>query len=107
MAFEIERSSARAQAKLTAILRCRGHANRSDLMTLYKSQVLSVLEYPTAAVYHATGGLLKMLDAVQGRFLKEVGLSEEEVVFRPDCKRSLKPIFSYLVLVLSCVPLLG
>ena len=45
-------------------------------MLQYKAQVLSYVEYRTAAVYHAADVHLKRLDAVQRRFLSEIGLSQ-------------------------------
>ena len=49
-------------------------------MKLFKCHVLPVLEFPTPAVYHAATTLLDSLDRVQRRFLREVGLSEEEAL---------------------------
>ena len=42
--------------------------------------MLPVLEFPTAAVYHATKTTLDNLDKVRRRFLREVGLTEEEAL---------------------------
>ena len=38
------------------------------------------MEYRTAAVYHATDTVLRCLDAVQKRFLKALGRTEEEAL---------------------------
>ena len=42
---------------------------------VYKSKVLSFVEYRTPAVYHAAKTTLAEIDAVQTRFLRERGLS--------------------------------
>ena len=45
-------------------------------MDVYKSRLLSYLEYRTPAVYHATDTVLRKLDAVQIRFLNALDCSE-------------------------------
>ena len=47
-------------------------------MVSYKAHVLSVLEGPTPAVYHASNSVLARLDRVQLNFLTGIGLSEKE-----------------------------
>ena len=49
---------------------------------LYKCHVLPVLEFPTPAVFHASTGVVELLDKVQKRFLRELQLSEEEALLR-------------------------
>ena len=46
------------------------------LIMLYKSHVLSFVEYRTAAIYHARRDMLNRLDEIQRRFLRHVGVSE-------------------------------
>ena len=48
---------------------------------MYKSQLLSYLEYRTAAIYHACDTILAPLDKFQDRFLKELGISAEDALF--------------------------
>ena len=45
-------------------------------MLLYKSHLLSFLEYRTPAVYHARRNALSRLDNVQQRFLRDVGIDD-------------------------------
>ena len=52
-----------------------------ELVGLFKSKILSFIECKTAAVYHACDTHLDRLDAVQRRFLREVGLSSEAALF--------------------------
>ena len=61
---------------LRVVGRSRGLYTDSDLVVLYKSHLLSYLEYRTPAIYHATRAVLCRLDAVQTRFLKDIGVDE-------------------------------
>ena len=62
--------------KLRTLLRTRRFYTDSDLISLYKAHLLSFLEYRTPAVYHATRAILSRLDAVQSRFLNNIGVDE-------------------------------
>ena len=62
--------------KLRTLLRTRRFYTDSDLINLYKAHLLSFLEYRTPAVYHATRAVLQRLDAVQNKFLKDIGVDE-------------------------------
>ena len=68
----------RCNNKLKALLRTRRFYTTLDLVRLYKTHLLSLLEMPTPAVFHAARTHLDKLDAVQRRFLQALGLSEEE-----------------------------
>ena len=58
-----------ASWKLASILRSGRFFTDGELVTLYKSQLLSYLEYRTAAIYHACNTVLAPLDSFQDRFL--------------------------------------
>ena len=45
-------------------------------MTLYKAQILSFMEYRTAAIYHVCDSALALLDAVQEKVLRVAGASK-------------------------------
>ena len=49
-------------------------------MQHYKAQLLSFVEYRTAALYHASSTVLAPLDRVQERLLRELGLTEEDAL---------------------------
>ena len=66
--------------ELTTILRTRRFHGVSQLVQVYKSKVLSFVEYRTPAVHHAAKTTLAGIDAVQRRFLHECGLSDEEAL---------------------------
>ena len=67
-----------ASWKVTTILRTRRFHGVSQLVQVYKSKVFSFVEYRTSAVYHAAKTSLAGIDAVQRRFLRELGLSVED-----------------------------
>ena len=62
--------------KMKTLVRTRRFYTDADLIILYKAHLLSFLEYRTPAVYHATKKVLNRLDAIQTRFLKDVGVDE-------------------------------
>ena len=66
--------------KLIMITRSRKYHSDSDLVTLYKAHVLSYIEYRTAAIYHATQGEISIIDRMQAGFLRELGISENDVL---------------------------
>jgi hypothetical protein len=43
----------------------------------YKQQVLSYIEYRSAAIYHATSTNLNRLDKLQDKFLRDLGITRE------------------------------
>ena len=53
----------------------------SGLILLWKSKVLSFIEYRSAALYHAADTVLRPLDDLQRCFLEELGVSELEAMF--------------------------
>ena len=69
-----------ASWKLTTILRTRRFHGVAQLVQVYKSKVLSFVEYRTPAVYHAAKTTLAGIDAVQRRFRRECGLSDEDAL---------------------------
>ena len=50
--------------------------SKKGLISLYKSQVLSYIEYATPALHHAPHFFLQRLDQVQERFLTELGVTQ-------------------------------
>jgi len=76
MAESISELVSAAGWKLRTLLRTRRFYTDADLVVLYKAHLLSYLEYRTPAIYHATRAILCRLDAVQTRFLKDIGVDE-------------------------------
>ena len=64
--------------KIGTILRTQKFFNDGELVNLYKSNLLSYLEYRTAAIYHACDSVLERFDKFQDRFLRELGISLED-----------------------------
>ena len=70
----------KARWKLGALLKSSAYHYDTDLVLLYKSKLLSYLEYRTPAVYHATDTLLEPLNELQNKLLRTVGCSEVEAL---------------------------
>ena len=68
--------------KLKAILRTRRFNTGEGLINLYKAQILSFIEYRTAAIYHACSTALAELGAVQDKVLEAAGVTEVEALLR-------------------------
>ena len=66
--------------RLQQLLRSKKFHTRSDLVRLYKAQILSYLEAGTPAIAHAAPTLLEQIDRIQRRFLNEIGLDEVEAL---------------------------
>ena len=66
--------------KLRILLRTARFHCDAQLVDVYKSRLLSYLEYRTPAVYHATDTVLRKLDAVQTRFLNALDCSEQQAL---------------------------
>ena len=52
----------------------------SAVVQIYKAQVLSYLEYRTAAIYHSCDSVLSPLNELQAKFLRELGLSPTDAL---------------------------
>ncbi len=67
----------KAAFKSKALIRCRRFYSTNDLIALYKSHVLSFIEYRTPGLHFASSSILVEIDDGQSRFLKEIEVSEE------------------------------
>ena len=67
--------------KMASILRTARFLTDGELVNLYKSQLLSYLEYRTTAIYHACDSILAPLNKFQDKFLAELGISAEDALF--------------------------
>ena len=76
MACAVSEIVSAAGWKLRTLLRTRRFYTDVDMILFYKAHLLSYLEYRTPAIYHATRALLSPLDAVQTRFLMDIGVNE-------------------------------
>ena len=80
MASAIHEVASEARWRLKAIWRSHRYHSVAALIGLFKSKVLSFLEYRTAGIYHATDGALRPLDQVQEAFLEKLGVSPKEAL---------------------------
>ena len=74
MDVAIDRITAEVGWRQQSLLMTRPFHGQSEVITLYKSFILSYAEYATPAIYHATPFHLWRLDQTQLRFLDELGL---------------------------------
>ena len=65
---------------MKAILRTSRFNSGTNLVNLYKAQILSFIEYRTSAIYHACASSLALLDNLQNRLLDAAGLSKLEAL---------------------------
>ena len=80
--------------KMAAILRSGRFFTDAEFVNLYKSQLLSYLEYRTPAIYHACDSTLAPLNKFQDKFLGELGITPEDALvhfnFAPlSCRRDM------------------
>ncbi|CAK0818103.1 unnamed protein product [Prorocentrum cordatum] len=66
--------------KLKAILKTRKYNAGAQLVLLRKAQVLSFIEYRTAAIYHTCKTALEALDHVQDKLTEAARASKEEAL---------------------------
>ena len=98
-----------ASWKLTTILWTRRFHGVSQLVQVYKSKDPPFVEYRTPAVYHAAKTALAGIDAVQRRFLRECGLSDDDALLlfnlAPlETRRDIAMLGLVHRSVLGCVP---
>jgi hypothetical protein len=80
MASAVHRCAANASLKTKSLMRTRRFYNTIDLVMMFKSHVLSFIEYRTPGIFHAWSTVLAEIDRVQARFLSEIGLAEGEAM---------------------------
>ena len=80
MKIAVQEIAREAGWRVRSILRCRRFFITSELVRLYKAQVLSYVESMTPAIYHAARTTLDELDRVQRRFLRSIGVTELEAL---------------------------
>ena len=91
MANAVHKCATTAAWKTRALLRTRRFYSTLDLVMMYKSHVLSYIEYRTPGIHFACTSVLQDIDDVQKRFLHQIELSEEiaflEYNLAPLCVR--------------------
>ena len=82
MRSAVARLSKEAGWRLTAILRPRRFFQEREIISLYKSLVLSPLESGAVAYSHASRSVLETIDRIQRRLLRELDIDEVEAFER-------------------------
>ena len=80
MADSVDHLAKDCRWKLAVILRTRRFNTGEQLVALYKAQLLSFIEYRTAAIYHACDSALASLDRIQDKLLEAAGASRAEAL---------------------------
>ena len=80
MSSTVEELARTCRWKLRAILRTKRYNTSARLISLYKTQLLSFIEYRTAAIYHVCDTALALLDDVQDKILKVAGITKTEAL---------------------------
>ena len=78
--FAVRTCAKKAAWKTKSLLRARCFYNIVDMLLLFKSNVLSYIDYRTAVVHFASTSVLRELDDVQTRFLGQFVLTEESAL---------------------------
>ena len=66
----------RMRSKMQMLLRARYFHSTAQMVYQFKTHVLSLVELPTPAIYHAAPTHLELIDGVQRSFLSAIGVSE-------------------------------
>ena len=75
MNLAIDDVTRHAKWKVVVLNRVRRFYMVSDMVRLWKSDVLSFIEYRTPAISHASQSMLSHIDALQESYLRDLGLS--------------------------------
>jgi hypothetical protein len=86
--------AAKGHTRLSMLLRCRRFYSREYLLRLYKSLVLSGIEFATPALYHCSEYALRPLETIQERLSKELGFGEVKLLMQHSlapfrCRRDI------------------
>ena len=80
MTLAVQECVNEASWRLRTLLRTQRYHTDAELLLLFKSHILSYLEYRTPAVFHACTSVLHPLDRVLQNFLRQINMSDEEAL---------------------------
>ena len=80
MTLAVQECVNEASWRLRTLLRTQRYHTDAELLLLFKSHILSCLEYRTPAVFHACTTVLHPLDRVLQNFLRQISMSDEEAL---------------------------
>ena len=96
--------ASRAGAKVRMIFRVRRYYDLYQILRMYKSQVWSVIEWATPAIFHVAASTLDQIDRVQQRFLRFVDVTEEAALLHFNCAPlPFRRCVAILGLIFRCV----
>ncbi len=91
MGIAIRECAQEGSWKLRTLMRTRHVHSTPELVLLFKSHILSYLEYRTPGVYHAAISVLEPIDRVLQSFLRQISVSEIDALMAfnlaPLCSR--------------------
>ena len=76
MESALDKLYAEASWKLNGILRTSRYFDFGHTVYVYKTKVMSYIEFRTSAIYHASETHLRRLDSIQDRLLRSIGVDE-------------------------------
>ena len=76
----IDRLCSEASWKLNSILRTSRYFDAPHIVYVYKTKVMSYIEFRTTAIYHSSDTLLQRVDAIQNRLLRSLGIEELDML---------------------------
>ena len=82
MAEECNKLASECHWKLKTLLTSRKYYRTAELVNLYKTHVLSYIEFRTSAIYHASSTVLAPVDKIQRSFLHSLGISDADALLR-------------------------
>ena len=91
-------------AKLRCLFRIRRFYSFKQYLSIYKTQIWSSVEWATAGIFHCTPIQLHVIDGVQHRFLRFVGMSQSEAFLSHNlAPLSLRRSIAMLGFIYRCV----
>ena len=82
MHYAIRSVSISASWKLQSLCRAQRFYTVRDLVGLFKSHILSYIEYRTPAILHCATSVLEPLDHILDRFLRQIGMFYFDALIR-------------------------
>ena len=80
MSEAVNRLYSEASWKLSSILRTSRFFSTGHIVYLYKTKVMSYIEFRTAAIYHSSANLLQRIDGLQDRLLRSIGMNATDAL---------------------------
>ena len=76
MSCAMEKLMTKLRPKVEALLHTRAYYSTADMIAQYKTHIWGLYEFQFGALFHATAGVLKLLDNLHNHFLRHVQCTE-------------------------------